>query len=199
VVLASGRFRALLVAALVVSVLSRSGGVTAQLPSGSLVLGDAVVAPYVDPGGVVVSLVLRNESARPITVTSVVPVADDEVDVDVLGITGCRAGCAGAMGWQDAQPLLTRVDPSPEGVVVPPESAVAAGQADGLWVVLRISARDAAAEASLLHHCLFVEEVRIRVDGGRSQPLRNRSQDFVAAVDRSDAGQPGVPRNCALF
>jgi hypothetical protein len=199
VVLASDRLRALLVAALVVSVLSRSGGDTAQPPPGSLVLGDAIIAPDVDPGGVVVSLVLRNESARPITVTSVVPVADDEVDVDVLGITGCRAGCAGAIGWQEAQPLLTRLAPSPERVVVPPESAVAAGQADGLWVVLHISPRDAEAEASLQQRCLFVEELRVTVDGGRSQPLRNRLQDFVAAVDRSDAGQPGVPRNCAVF
>jgi hypothetical protein len=199
VVPASGRFRALLVAALAVSVLSGSEGAAAQALPDSLVLGNAVIAPAIDPGGVVVSLVLRNESARPITVTSVVPVADDELDVDVLGITGCRAGCAGAMGWQDAQPLLTRLAASPEGVVVPPESAVAARRADGLWVVLRISPRDTEAEASLQHRCLFVEELRVRVDGGRSQPLRNRLEDFVAAVDRPDAGQPGVTRNCALF
>jgi hypothetical protein len=187
------------VAALVILVVSSSGGGTMQSPPGSLVLGEVAIAPAVDPGGMVFSLVLRNVSAQPIRVTSVVPVADDGLHVDVLGITGCRAGCPGAMGWRDAQPLIARLVPSPQGVVVPPEAAVRSGRADGLWIVLHVSPRDAEAEASLQQRCLFVEELRVTIGGRRSDALRNQLHDFVVAIDRADAGQPGTARNCTLF
>jgi hypothetical protein len=103
------------------------------------------------------------------------------------------------MGWQAAAPILAGSDLRTGPVDVPPESAVAAGEADGLWVVLRVSPRDAVATAALRRRCLFVRQLLVRLDGGPLHPVRNRLQDFVVALDRPDAGMPGVPHSCSLL
>jgi hypothetical protein len=194
-----GRLRAVAVAALLLAVLTGSGRQGAASDAGNLLLAEVATAPAVDPAGIVFSLALSNRGDQSVTLTQVTAVADADVDVTVLGLASCRRGCAGALGWREAAPIVARSLLHAGTVEVPPDADVAAGRADALWVVLRVAPATSSAAAELQEGCLVVRELRVRVVGGPLQPLRNRLQDFVVALDRPDAGLPGVSRNCPLL
>jgi hypothetical protein len=171
----------------------------AGIRAGDLVVAERLIGPAVDPAGVVFSVALRNEGDAAVPVTEVVAIADDGLDVEVLGGSSCRRGCAGVLGWREAQPILENAILWPEEFVLPPEADVQTRGADPVWVVLRVRPADAAAERRLQEGCLFVRELLVRIDGGPPQPLTNRLGEFVVALDRPDAGAPGVTRGCSVL
>lgn len=174
------------------------GPAAGDAASHDLVVSEVLTAPMVDPDGIVFSVALRNDGADAVYVVEVDALADDGVDVEVLGASTCRHGCAGAMAWADAESMMERSIEWSEGFRVPAEQDVQAGRADPVKVVLRVRVGDADAERRLATECLAVRRLVARVGNGPSRPLPNRLADFVVALDRSDAGMPGVRSGCPV-
>jgi hypothetical protein len=161
-----------------------------------IAVSEVLTAPATDPDGLAFSVALRNNRDRPVSVSEVSAVADDGVTVEILGASTCREGCAGAMNWHDAQPMMARSIEYPDAFPVPPADEVLSGRADVIKVVLHVYPADAAALRRLEDGCLFVRQLLVRVGDGELQPARNDHGDFGVALDRSDAGLPGVPQGC---
>lgn len=174
------------------------GPAAGAVASHDLVVTEVLTAPMVDPDGIVFSVALRNDGAEAVFVADVTTQADDGVDVEVLGASTCRHGCAGAMAWADAESMMERSIEWSDGFRVPAEQDVLAGRADAVKVVLRVRPADADAERRLANECLAVRRLVARVGNGPSRPLPNRLADFVVALDRSDAGMPGVRSGCPV-
>ncbi|WP_040336946.1 hypothetical protein [Candidatus Blastococcus massiliensis] len=183
-------------ALLVLGTATACGRDDAPRASQFLAVAEVLTTPAADSDGAVFSVALRNDGPEPVTVSEVVVEADDGLAIEVLGASSCRRGCAGAMGWGDAEPMLADSIEWPDGFVVPPEADVMAGRADVVKVVMHVSPADAAARAHLGSGCLFVRELAVRIDDGPPVSLGNRYADFVVALDRPDAGEPGVPAGC---
>jgi hypothetical protein len=196
---APGARTSAVVALLLVSTVACDRGDSAEPPPDSgLSVAEVLTGPLVDPDGLVFSVALRNETDQPVRITEVQAVTDDDVVVDVLGASTCRAGCAGAMAWRDASPMLDKSIEWRDEFVVPSEVAVDAGQADPVKVVLRVRPGDPAGADRLAVDCLFVRELRVAVDDGPLRTVPNHHAGFVVALDRPDAGQPGIPQGCGL-
>jgi len=174
------------------------GPTTADAPTNDLAVAEVLTAPTVDQDGIVFSVGLRNAGAEAVSVAEVTALADDGVDVEVLGASTCRHGCAGALPWADAESMMERSIEWSDGFRVPAEQDVLAGRADPLKVVLRVRPADASAERRLASECLFVRQLLVRVGAGTPRPLLNRLADFVVALDRRDAGMPGVRSGCPI-
>ncbi|MFL6094583.1 MAG: hypothetical protein ACJ71Y_03965 [Blastococcus sp.] len=162
-----------------------------------LAISEVLTSPPRDPGGLAFSVALRNDGDAPVTVTDVSAVADDGVTVEILGASTCHKGCPGAMNWRDAEPMLPDTIEFSGTFPVPPAADVQAGRADPVKVVMRVRPADAAAKRKLEGGCLFVRRLLLSVDGGEPVPARNDHADFVVALDRLDAGVPGVEPGCA--
>jgi hypothetical protein len=161
----------------------------------AVAVAEILTAPAVDPDGIVFSVALRNDSAEPAVISEVTAVADEGVGVDILGASTCQHGCAGALPWREAEAMMERSIEWPEEFAVPAESAVRAGQAAVVKVVMRVYVQTPAAQRRLEHSCLFVRELHVRVGDQPPQRLGNRHADFVVALDSPD---PGVPSRCPL-
>jgi hypothetical protein len=175
----------------------RGGATGPSRPSG-LSLAEVITGPLVDPDGLVFSVALRNGTDQPIRVTDVEVVTGEDVVADVLGASTCSGGCAGAMAWRDAAPMLEKSIEWRDDFVVPSAVAVDAGQADPVKVVLRVRPVGPAAGDHLVDDCLFVRKLRVAVDDGPLRTVPNHHASFVVALDRPDAGQPGIPHGCGL-
>jgi hypothetical protein len=162
-----------------------------------IAVSEVLTAPATDPEGLAFSVALRNDSDSLVSVSEVSAVADDGLRVEILGASTCREGCAGAMNWRDAEPMMARSIEYPDSFPVPPAEEVLAGRADAIKVVLRVYPEDAAAWRRLDTGCLVVRQLLIRVGDGQLEPAPNDHADFVVALDRPDAGLPGVPPGCA--
>ena len=198
------RHRALAAGAcLAVSVLLASGllgcqdgdtsGAEPEIP---LAVAEVITAPAVDPEGLVFSVALRNDTDVAVQVSEVVAVPGDGVNVEVLGASTCRRGCAGALPWAEAEPMMARSIEFPGAFAVPPASDL---RADPVKVVLHVSATDTAAARRLTTECLVVRELRVRMGDDRELVrLRNDHAGFVVALDRPDSGMPDAPSSCPL-
>jgi hypothetical protein len=164
---------------------------------GSIAVSEVLTAPATDPEGLAFSVALRNDGDTPVRVTEVSAVADEGLEVEVLGASTCRAGCPGAMKWQDAEPMIASAIEYPGAFSVPPSTEVLDGRTAAVKVVLRVRAADAAARSHLEKGCLFVRQLLVRVDDAQPVPARNDHAEFVVALDRPDAGLGGVRPGCA--
>jgi hypothetical protein len=162
-----------------------------------LVVTEVLTAPMVDPDGIVFSVALRNDGAEAVFVADVTTQADDGVDVEVLGASTCRHGCAGAMAWADAESMMERSIEWSDGFRVPAEQDVLAGRADAVKVVLRVRPADADAERRLANECLAVRRLVARVGNGvttTAEPAR-RLRRRARPERRGHAWrQVGMPR-----
>jgi hypothetical protein len=174
-----------------------TGGRAAETPQpATLAVSEVLTAPATDPGGVVFSVALRNDSDAPVSVSKVSAAADASVTVEILGASTCRAGCPGAMNWRDAEPMLADTIEHPGAFLVPPAADVLAGRTDAVKVVMRVRPADEAAGRQLEDGCLLVRRLLVWLDGGGPVSARNDHADFVVALDRKDAGLPGVRPGC---
>jgi hypothetical protein len=163
-----------------------------------LAVAEVLTTPMVDPDGIVFSVALRNDGPEAVAVDEVTVVADEGVDVDVLGASTCRNGCAGGLPWSEAAPMMRRSIEWSKGFRVPAERDVSEGRADVVKIVLRVRPSDADAARRVESECLFVRQILVRVGDRPPQPLGNRHADFVVALDRPDAGMPGVTSGCPM-
>jgi hypothetical protein len=173
----------------------QAGGAADERDASALAVAEVLTAPAVDRDGIVFSVALRNDSTEPAVISEVTAVADEGVGVEILGASTCRHGCAGALPWRDAEPMMERSIEWPEQFTVPPESDVRDGEAAVVKVVMRVYVQTPAAQRHLEHSCLFVRELHVRVGDQPPQRLGNRHADFVVALDRPD---PGTPSRCPL-
>ena len=168
-------------------------------PEGPLAVAEVLTAPAIDPQGIVFSVALRNDAEVDVRVSDVVAVPDDGVTVEVLGASTCRNGCAGALPWAEAEPMMERSVEYSDAFRVPPASDVLAGRADAVKVVLHVSASDTAGVRRLDTECLFVRELRVRFsEDGEPVAVRNDHAAFVVSLDRPDSGMPDAQSKCPI-
>lgn len=146
--------------------MSRSSlGVALEQGAGGGLLAEAVM-----------SFSLASDVDRELEIVSIKPVTDDGLEVEYIGFSSCRRGCAGTGLWTAEK--REQVEDGLEGtlpVAVPAEEA-----APHLTFVLRVPS--AAGVAALEEGCLRLLGIDVELHDGTSIFIAGLDGDYVAAL-----------------
>ncbi len=164
-----------------------------QVEAGDLELSRSTLGVPLDRGrdgglrdAAVMSLSLTNGTDETLEIVSIVPVVDDGLDVEYIGYSSCRRGCAGTQYWtpETRQSVERGLDDTYPVPVRSGDESEDSTPAVDLTFVMRVPT--AAGADALERGCLRLLGIDAELSNGTSIFITSSYGPFVAALRAAD-------------